>query len=73
MFDDPIVAETRKAREAYAASFGYDLARIVSDLQLRQGKDGRRVVDRRKRSEHSDASKPPVAGLCDGASTAAAG
>lgn len=46
MFEDPIVAETRKAREAYAASLGYDLARIVSDLQARQGQDGRPVVDR---------------------------
>jgi len=46
MFDDPIVLETRKRREEYAASFGYDLGRIVADLQLRQGRDGRVVVDR---------------------------
>ena len=48
MFDDPIVAETRLQRDCYAASFGYDLTKIVADLQARQGKDGRRVVDRRK-------------------------
>lgn len=29
MFDDAIVLETRKQREEYAASFGYDFARIV--------------------------------------------
>lgn len=46
MFEDPIVVETRKVREAYAASWGYDLAKIVSDLQSRQGQDGRPVVDR---------------------------
>jgi hypothetical protein len=46
MFDDPIVLETRKYREAYAASLGYDLKRIVADLQSRQGSDGRLVVDR---------------------------
>ncbi len=46
MFDDPIVSEIRKVREDYAASFGYDLGKIVADLQSRQGKDGRRIVDR---------------------------
>jgi hypothetical protein len=46
MFDDPIVLETRKYREEYAASLGYDLDRIVADLQSRQGCDGRTVVDR---------------------------
>ena len=46
MFDDPIVSEIRKVREDYAASFGYDLGKIVADLQSRQGKDGRCVVDR---------------------------
>ncbi len=65
MFDDPIVLETRKHREVYAASFGYDLARIVADLQSRHGRDGRRVVDRTslEKSEQSDAretSSSPV-------------
>ena len=55
MFDDPIVSEIRKFREDYAASLGYDLGKIVADLQSRQGKDGRRVVDRtsHKKSEQS--------------------
>ena len=63
MFDDPIVLETRKRREEYAASLGYDLDRIVADLQLRQGHDGRVVVDRscREKSEPSDAQEPPSA------------
>ena len=62
MFDDPIVIETRKYREAYAESFGYDLGRIVADLHSRQGRDGRRVVDRTsvKKSKQSDAPKSPV-------------
>lgn len=46
MLNDPIVLEIRKRREEYAASLGYDLKRIVADLQSRQGKDGRAVVDR---------------------------
>ena len=36
MSDDPVVAETRRIREEYAARFGYDLAAIVADLQSRQ-------------------------------------
>ena len=57
MFDDPIILETRKYREEYAASFGYDLERIVADLQSRQGSDGRTVVDRTStgKSEQNDA------------------
>ena len=62
MFDDPIILETRKHREAYAETFGYDLARIVADLQSRQGCDGRTVVDRTlvEMSEQSDGPKSPV-------------
>ncbi|MCK6484334.1 MAG: hypothetical protein HUU22_00260 [Phycisphaerae bacterium] len=35
MKDDPIVQEVRQAREAYAASFNYDLAAMIADLQRR--------------------------------------
>ncbi|CAN5209544.1 hypothetical protein BH09GEM1_BH09GEM1_47730 [soil metagenome] len=47
MADDPIVAEVRAAREAHAAAFGYDFARIVADLRQVEAKEraqGRRVV-----------------------------
>jgi hypothetical protein len=33
---DPIVAEVRKARDEYAASFGYDLDRIFADIERLQ-------------------------------------
>lgn len=56
MFDDPIVLETRMYREEYAASFGYDLDRIVADLQSRQGRDGRLVVDRTSVEEPEQSS-----------------
>ena len=36
VFDDPIVAEVRKARDDYARSFNYDLDAICEDLQKRQ-------------------------------------
>ena len=57
MFEAPIVLETRKYREEFAASLGYDLDRIVADLQSRQGLDGRVVVDRTsvEESEQADA------------------
>lgn len=62
MFDDPVVLETRKHREEYAASLGYDLGRIVADLQSRQGGDGRVVVDRTSldMSEQTDARETPA-------------
>lgn len=38
--NDPIVDEVRAIREAYAASFGYDVDAIVADL--RRGEDAHR-------------------------------
>ena len=75
MFDDPIVSEIRRIRDSYAASLGYDIAKIVGDLQSRQGKDGRRVVDRtaREQAERGDASEPTAAAFPGGSSASAAG
>jgi hypothetical protein len=75
MFDDPIVSETRRVRDAYAASFGYDVGKIVADLQSRQGKDGRQVVDRtvREQAERGDAPEPTAAAFPNGSSTSVAG
>ena len=71
MFDDPIVLETRKHREEYAASLGYDLGRIVADLQSRQGSDGRMVVDRTShgKSEQSDARETSAQSILKSEST----
>jgi hypothetical protein len=41
---DPIVAEVRQAREAYAKQFNYDIDAMGRDLQERQQKSGRTVV-----------------------------
>lgn len=43
-FEDPIVAEVRKAREALFAAAGYDLDEFCRQLRERQQKEGRRVV-----------------------------
>ena len=74
MFDDPIVLETRKHREEFAASLGHDLDRIVADLQSRQGLDGRVVVDRTSvdESEQSEAREISAAVVVNSKSTPAA-
>ena len=71
MFDDPVVLETRKHREEYAASFGYDLGRIVADLQSRQGCDGRVIVDRTSldMSEQTDARETSAQSVLNSTST----
>jgi len=42
--DDPIVAEVRKAREAHARRFGYDLTRICRDLKRIEQECRHRIV-----------------------------
>jgi hypothetical protein len=45
--DDPIVAEVRIAREAYAAKFNFDLRAMCEDLQRRTdeaARAGKKVV-----------------------------
>jgi hypothetical protein len=47
MWEDPIVAEVRKARDEYAARFNYDLAAMVRDLKRQEAEErkrGRKVV-----------------------------
>ncbi len=44
MYQDPIVAEVRAIREAYAQEFNYDLQAIFRDLQEQEKKSGRKVV-----------------------------
>jgi hypothetical protein len=43
-WSDPIVEEVRKAREAYAARFNYDLHAIFRDLQVQEQRSGRPVI-----------------------------
>jgi len=41
---DPIVAEVRKAREAYAKKFNYDIKAMCSDLKKRQTQNAKKVI-----------------------------
>jgi hypothetical protein len=44
MWKDEIVEETRQARDAYAASFNYDLMAICRDLKAKELAEKRPVV-----------------------------
>ena len=41
---DPVVAEIRRIREAYASKFDFDITRIAKDAQEREAAGGRKVV-----------------------------
>jgi len=43
-WEDPIVEEVRKARDAYAKRFNYDLDAIYRDLKQKERRSGRVVV-----------------------------
>ena len=44
MWKDPIVAETRKLREEYAARFKHDPDAIFEDIRQRQRQPGKKLV-----------------------------
>ncbi len=46
MYSDPIVEQTRKLRDEYAARFNYDLDAICQDLMDRQRVSVRKLVKR---------------------------
>ena len=43
-WSDPIVDEVRRARDAYAARFNYDLRAIYRDLKEQEKRSGRQIV-----------------------------
>ena len=44
VWQDPIVEEVRKARDAYAKQFNYDLDAIYCDLKAKERQSGRLVI-----------------------------
>ena len=44
MHSDPIVEEVRRARQEYAAGFGYDLRAVAADLREREQRHPERLV-----------------------------
>jgi hypothetical protein len=44
MWEDPVVAEVRAIRDAYAKRFDYDLDAMARDLRAKEAKGGRPVI-----------------------------
>lgn len=53
MYRDEIIAEVWENRDAYTAKHRHSLADMVADLQARQKKRGRLLIDRRDRTNGS--------------------
>jgi hypothetical protein len=41
---DPIIAEVRKARDAYARKFNYDIQAMCRDLKKRQAQNANKII-----------------------------
>ena len=52
--DDPIVAEIRQYREAYLASFGYDMKLVDEDILRRQRARGGKLYSFDKKDPNRD-------------------
>ena len=51
MWDDPIVAEIRKHRQARAAKFRYDIRAMIEDARKREKKSGHPILSPRRREK----------------------
>jgi hypothetical protein len=51
MWDDPIVAEVRKHRQARAAKFRYDIRAMIEDARKREKKSGHPILSPRRREK----------------------
>ena len=56
-WSDPIVDEVRRARDAYAARFNYDLRAIYRDLKEKEKCSGRKVVSYAESSTGGEANE----------------
>ncbi len=70
-WSDPIVDEVRRARDAYAARFNYDLRAIFRDLKEQEKQSGRKLSSYAQDdmgAEPDQAPRPPGAAIpvsCD--------
>jgi hypothetical protein len=58
---DPVMAEIRAYREAYAEKFGGDLEAMAADIRRRTHEDGRKVVKRSPKYIDDSEERVPVA------------
>jgi hypothetical protein len=59
IWTDPIVAEIRRVREAYAARFNYDLQAMYCDLKEQEKRSGRTTGSYAKDSAEPEPNEPP--------------
>ena len=57
-WSDPIVDEVRRARDAYAARFNYDLRAIFRDLKEQEKRSGRKLTSYAENAEPYQALQP---------------
>ena len=57
-WSDPIVDEVRRARDAYAARFGYDLQAIFRDLKEQELRSARKSVSYANDAAAVESEKP---------------
>lgn len=62
-WSDPIVDEVRRARDAYAARFQYDLRAIFRDLKEQEKRSGRKLVSYAQGAEPNQALQPNNAAI----------
>jgi hypothetical protein len=55
--NDPIVAEVRAIRDAYAAKFNYDLKAIAADLKRQAQESSSKNMPLRKRAKNTKSKK----------------
>ena len=58
-WSDPIVDEVRRAREAYAARFNYDLQAIYRDLKEQEKRSGRKFVSFAEEAAGAEPNQTP--------------
>ena len=53
MYQDEIIAEVWRNRDAYATEHHHSLAEMVADLRARQNRADRKLIDRRDKAKQS--------------------
>lgn len=60
VYDDPIVAEVRKHRQAIAAKFGYDIRAYAEDARKREATSGHPIANLEQEAQGKRRKSPGV-------------
>ena len=58
MYEDEVIREVWRIRDAYLSEHNHDLSRMVADLEARQRRSHRPLVDRRQPHARTDKGNP---------------